>query len=216
MSITQMFPKQKPGVSVEDKSGEGSDSLGKQAVIKAAFASAIDRFRQALDDDDHGVNKAIGSIQRPVSVKTLKDCNLTVMILDKNDPQDHPMTWMLPNMFGGEVQSYVTRIPYRFVKAAGKDIRFEHLALHEVAHIVAGHLDKGAPDVDEMEQQHRVEYLVYTIVGATRYQEFIRALVDDTEPNMSDEGFKLFYEKWEGFVGVSKKKSKQIYPFKIN
>jgi len=205
--IPWQITEQKQGVSVTvvNKVGEDPVFQKKQELLEKAFKEAADAYIKALTSADHPINKAIGPFRRPTALRILSGMEITVMMLEKDDPQDHPMTWRLPTMFQGG-DAFVTKIPYKFLENGKVYIRFEHLALHEIAHIVAGTLDKtlDSEDLSELEIQRRVEYLVYLMVGEKKYKEFIYQLYVDEHPKASDQSAKLTVEKWMKLMGVEK------------
>ena len=109
-SFQLQFGEQKQGVSVINKvTGNAEDFSKKASLLEKAFAEAIIAYTKALEDPDHPLNKTIGPLRRPIALQTIKNINITVMMLDKDDPQDHPMTWKIPSVLGSG-ESFVTKV----------------------------------------------------------------------------------------------------------
>jgi hypothetical protein len=130
----------------------------------------------------------------------MKNIDLTVMLLDKDDSLTKPSTWKLPSFFG-KGASYVVKIPYTFITKAKDDIRFEHLAIHEIGHIVIGGLGTYSNE-DEVETERKVEYLVYLIAGKTKYEEFIRSWMMEQDPKQSKAVLDNTMSNWMLYIGI--------------
>ena len=202
-SFTFEIPGNKPGISVTNKSGTEEEFRTKEKLLQVSFEKALTNYIAALSSNGHPLKKTLGPIQSPISLTALKGIDLTVMMKEKDDPLELPSTWRLPS-FGSRSHSFVTHIPYKFLKEAKTELRLDHLALHEIGHIVAGHGDKNAPEIEEMEKERNVEYIVYQIVGREKYLEFYKEFELANNPELTELALKVRTKNWLQFLGIEK------------
>jgi hypothetical protein len=198
-----------PGITIEDKgNSEDKEFIAKKDLIKKSVEKAIRDYEIALSDRDHPLNKTIGIPNQRRAQRTLSGISFTIWILEENDPQKMPMTFKLPVIFAYHNQSaYILKIPRDFMEKAKKDIRFEHLAVHEVAHVVNGDFEAFA-ETDDLERERKAEYLVYLMIGYERYTEALKQVFNDNE---DIEGtLENFIRKWMMLIGVEDKDGKPV------
>lgn len=187
-------------VTLTNKVSGDLELLTKTNLIVPAFTEAIKKYTEALGpkNPDHQLKKTIGAFQTPVALASIASIDLTVMVLEKDDTLDIPTTWKLPTFFGKR-NSYVTKIPYSFMERAEEKIRFEHLALHELGHIVAGEVDH----TNVVEEERHIEYIVYLMVGREKYIEFIRAWMRAKEPRIPENILEKNLSAWMDYIGAT-------------
>jgi hypothetical protein len=196
------FAPQKQGVSVVNKAGTNEAILKQEKLMRPLFEKAITNYIEALASTDHGLKKTLGPLQSPKAIATLKRIDVTVMMLDEADDLNTPTTWRLPTFTRG-TESFVTKIPYKFLKENPSETSLEHLALHEIGHVVMGDSNKDDPTIDEVEEERRVEYLVYQVAGKEKYTEYITKWLTDKNQQLTPLALKAQLDNWMKFIGVS-------------
>ncbi len=69
---------------------------------------------------------------------------------------------------------------------------------------MAGHGDKNAPEIEEMEKERNVEYIVYQIVGREKYLEFYKEFELANNPELTELALKVRTKNWLQFLGIEK------------
>jgi hypothetical protein len=215
------------GVRIENKEyGSDEDVLRKEKLLESAFTEAIKTYFDALSEEkDTQLKKIIGPFQSKTSLKILQGINITVLILTKKEgvkkgDDDPPTTYLIPSLFGKGV-SFVTHVPYDFVhKAIGKEA-LEHLAFHEIGHIVKGDYVQGYDQDKEIEneegespadravrafieRERRVECIVYSVVKKEKYTRFLHASLKSSAPEDSEQTLAISISRWMYSLGMDK------------